>query len=215
MESVLKNGANLGSTKACLGTVGASNSHRTGRGNNSCALRHENCSIRSRAIEQELAADALPRCLLCALNERAAEAKRSVASKSMSAIYPTFEHPIADADGFNGNALSRHLKQLDEIAVATRVMPLSRFIDSHTMAYNSFDDDQLAGMKVPAIAWFRIEQGLQTLRTILESIQRDTPPFESRRGDETEAVSKELKELETLLASVANDDNRFHLLIDI
>ena len=133
----------------------------------------------------------------------------------MPAIYPVFEHPLAGADGVNGNALSRHLKQLDQIAVAERVTPLSRFIDSHTMAYNTFDDDQLATMKIPAITWFSIEEGLQTLRSILASIERNVPRFESRRGDETGAVSKELKELEKLLASVAANDNRFHLLIDV
>jgi hypothetical protein len=133
----------------------------------------------------------------------------------MSAIYPAFEHPVARADSVDCPALSRHLKQLDAIAIAERVTPLSRFIDSHTMAYNTLDDDQLAGMEVRAITWFLIEEGLQTLRTILASTKRDAPRFETRRGDESDAVSQELKELETLLASVADDNNRFHLLIDI
>jgi hypothetical protein len=77
----------------------------------------------------------------------------------MSAIYPAFEHPVARADSVDCPALSRHLKQLDAIAIAERVTPLSRFIDSHTMAYNTLDDDQLAGMEIPAITWFLIERG--------------------------------------------------------
>jgi hypothetical protein len=133
----------------------------------------------------------------------------------MPAIFPAFEHPLSGADDFSGQTLSRALKQLDEIAVATKVKPLSRFIDARTMAHEFLDGEQLATMTVPSVVWYELNDGLETVRAILAAIENNATRFPGRRGDETEAVTSELRQLEGLLASVANETNRFHLLIDM
>jgi hypothetical protein len=133
----------------------------------------------------------------------------------MSAVYPVFERPLPNSDGFNGNSLSRCLTQLDEIAAIAKVTPLSRFIDSATMAYEALDEEQLAAMAVPAVKWIQPEDGLLTLRGIMDKIRVGKIPFHSRRGDDTEGVLTDLIQLENLLLSAVEEANRFHLLVDM
>jgi hypothetical protein len=133
----------------------------------------------------------------------------------MPAIYPVFKKLLPTADSFNGMSLSRCLPQLDEIATNTKVTPLSRFIDSNTMARELLEDEQLANMKVPPVSWLEPEEGLLTVRRILAAIQEGDIRFQSRRGDDTDRVISELKQLEALLVSAADEGNRFHLLVDM
>ena len=133
----------------------------------------------------------------------------------MPAIYPVFERPLPEANKFNGNFLSRWLRNLDERASSIDVTQLSRFIDSNTMASEVLDDEQLANIPVPPVQWHRAEDGLVVLRGILSVIEPNDARFHSRRGDEREALVRELRQLEDLLVSAAHDSNRFHLLVDI
>src|ERR1700674_4878122 len=105
----------------------------------------------------------------------------------MPAIYPVFERPLPRADSFNGNSLSRHLRQLDEIASAIKVSLVSRFIDNSTMAHELLDDE-LAAMSVPQVEWYDARDGLLTLHGILAAIQQSDARFHSRRGDDTQAL---------------------------
>ena len=133
----------------------------------------------------------------------------------MPAIYPVFEKPLPDANNFNGNFLSRWLRNLDETASSIDVTPLSRFIDSNTMAREVLDDEQITDIPVPPVRWHRAEDGLAVVRGILSTIELKDARFHSRRGNETEAVVRELRQLEGLLVSAALYSNRFHLLVDI
>jgi|SRR5215510_1277447 len=133
----------------------------------------------------------------------------------MPAIYPVFEQPLKRGDAFNGNFISRHLRQLDEIATSTNTKLLSAFIDSGTMAREALDDDTLATISVPPVMWQDSNDGLRTVRAILSAIAESGIRFESRRGDDTAACMKELRQLEDLLASAVNEANRFHLLVDM
>jgi hypothetical protein len=133
----------------------------------------------------------------------------------MSAIYPAFESPLPSASDFNGNCLSRWLKRLNEISASANVTELSRFIDSGTMALEVLDDEQLAAMRVPPVAWHYPNDGLQTVRGLLTAIEEGKIRFLSPRGDETEVVLNELRNLEGLLSSASLTGNRFHLLVDM
>ena len=133
----------------------------------------------------------------------------------MTAIYPVFEKPLTGSDTFNGNSLSRCLPQLDEMAVAIKVTPLSRFIDSHTMVHEVLDDEAIAAMAVPPLEWLKPEDGLLTVRGILLTAEETNARFHSRRGDDTAVVLRDLKELERLLVSAADEANRFHLLVEM
>jgi len=133
----------------------------------------------------------------------------------MPAIYPVFERPLQGADAFNGNSLSRCLTQLDEMATARQVTPLSRFIDSASMAREILDDEQIAAMGVAEPKWLQPADGLLTIRALLTAAEQENVRFQSRRGDQTETVLAELKQLEELLVSAAADANRFHLLVDM
>lgn len=132
----------------------------------------------------------------------------------MPAIYPVFERTVTGVDDFPGHVICRNLKQLDELASSTKTTLLSCFIDSATMARDVLDDEQLAKMPVPEVAWFDANEGLNTVRAILAVMRDRNTRIESRRGDETQACLNELEELERLLIS-ADAGNRFHLLIDI
>lgn len=133
----------------------------------------------------------------------------------MPAIYPVFERPLLDATSFSGNFVSRWLRSLDEIASSIHITPLSRFIDSHTMAHEVLDDQQLDDILVPPVQWYNAEDGLVVVRGILNAIEPKDVRFQSRRGDEVEVLVRELRQLEGLLDSAAQASNRFHLLIDI
>jgi len=133
----------------------------------------------------------------------------------MPAIYPVFERPLQGADAFNGNSLSRCLTQLDEMATARKVTPLSLFIDSATMVREVLDDDEIAAMAVPELKWLQPADGLLTIRALLADADQNNVRFQSRRGDQTESVLAELKQLEELLVAAAADSNRFHLLVDM
>ncbi len=133
----------------------------------------------------------------------------------MPAIYPVFKKPLPNADNFNGNSLSRCLPQLDGIATNTKVTPLSGFIDSNTMAREVLDDEQLANIKVSPVKWLQPEDALLTVRRILAASQEGDIRFQSRRGDDTDSVINELKQLEALLVLAADEGNRFHLLVDM
>jgi hypothetical protein len=63
--------------------------------------------------------------------------------------------------------------------------------------------------------WYELNDGLQTVRPILAAIEKTATRFQGRGGDETDGVTSELRQLEGLPASVANETNRFHLLVDI
>jgi hypothetical protein len=72
------------------------------------------------------------------------------------------------------------------------------------MAHEILDGEQLATMTVPSVMWYELNDGLQTVRAILAAIANNATRFQGRRGDETEAVTREFRQLEGLLASVAN-----------
>src|SRR5215813_1884138 len=91
---------------------------------------------------------------------------RSTAS-TMPAIYPVFEKPLTGSDSFNGNALSRCLPQLDELAAKLKVTALSHFIDAATMAHEVLDDEDIAAMAALPMKWLRPEDGLLTVRGLL------------------------------------------------
>jgi hypothetical protein len=70
-------------------------------------------------------------------------------------------------------------------------------------------------MAVPPVKWLQPEEGLLTVRGILAAAEQTNAHFHSRRGDDTGVVLRELKELERLLVSAADESNRFHLLVDM
>lgn len=133
----------------------------------------------------------------------------------MPAVYPVFEKALPGADNFNGDLLSHWLLVLSELALSIGVTPLSRLIDSKTMAQEVLDDKQLADLPVPPVQWHQAEEGLMVVRGILSTIQPNDARFHSRRGDDTEALVSELRQLEALLVTAASDGNRFHLLVDL
>ena len=119
------------------------------------------------------------------------------------------------SDAFNGNFISRHFRQLDEIATSAKTKLLSSFIDAGTMAREVLDDERPAAISVPPMMWRDSNDGLRTVRAILSAIAEKAIRFESRRGDDTAACTTELRQLAALLASAVSEVNRFHLLVDM
>jgi hypothetical protein len=94
------------------------------------------------------------------------------------------------ADTFNGNFLSRHLRQIDEVAASTNTNLLSAFIDSGIMA-RVLDDEQLVAMPVPPVTRHDPNNGLSPVRAIFAAIQEGDTRLQSRRGDDdTEGLFK-------------------------
>jgi hypothetical protein len=135
--------------------------------------------------------------------------------KPMSAsLYIVVEGEDPGFDIFvNGHALARNEDALERLAERLSVQPLLEFFsaDRNSMALLL---EQGAGdpewtYHLPQAQWFQPEDGLRTIRCLLDFL--DMAP--AALGSDTEMVARELREYETVLRKTCQRHLRWHLAV--
>lgn len=113
----------------------------------------------------------------------------------------------------NGQALARNEDALERLADKLSVRPLLEFFsaDRNSMALLL---DQGAGdpdwtHHLPQPQWFPPEDGLRTVRTLLDFLSMAPAAL----GSDTEVIERELREYETVLRKTSQRNLRWHLAV--
>jgi hypothetical protein len=113
----------------------------------------------------------------------------------------------------NGRALAQHEDTLEKLAIKIGVKPLIEFFsaDENLMALLVEVGSQEAAMikQLPPPQWFRGEDGLLTVRALIEALQ-DEPQV---LGSEGVLVLEELREYEVVLRKTAERGTRWHMAV--
>ena len=113
----------------------------------------------------------------------------------------------------NGRALARHEDAVEKIALHLGVRPLIEFFsaDETSMALlieeGAGNPDLLK--RLPPPQWYRGEDGLPTVRALIEELENDP----AQLGTEGAIVVEELKEYLVVLEKVAERGLRWHLAV--
>ncbi len=135
--------------------------------------------------------------------------------KPMSAsMYIVVEGEDPGFDIFvNGQALARNEDSLERLAEKLSVAPLLEFFsaDRNSMALLL---DQGAGnpdwsRNLPQPQWFQPEQGLRTVRALLDFLAMAPTAL----GSDSEAIDRELREYEIVLRKTSQRNLRWHLAV--
>ena len=141
--------------------------------------------------------------------------RNSSTLKAMSAsLYIVVEGEDPGFDIFvNGHALARNEDALERLAERLSVPPLLEFFsaDRNSMALLL---DQGAGdpewtHHLPQPQWFPPEDGLRTIRSLLDFLAMAPAAL----GSDTEMVARELKEYETVLRKTSQRGLKWHLAV--
>jgi hypothetical protein len=113
----------------------------------------------------------------------------------------------------NGRALARNEDALDRLAQRLKVSPLLEFFsaDENSMALlleQGAGDPEWAN-HLPQPQWFTPDQGLVTVRALLDFLRRCPTAL----GSETAAVVSELREFDRVLSKTAQRGLRWHLAV--
>jgi hypothetical protein len=113
----------------------------------------------------------------------------------------------------NGQALARNEDALEKLAVRLNVKPLLEFFsaDQNSMALlleEGAGDPEWA-KTLPPPQWFSPEDGLATVRTLLDHLKGDPATL----GSETEAVVNELVEYARVLEKTEQRNLRWQLAV--
>lgn len=113
----------------------------------------------------------------------------------------------------NGRALAQHEDALEKLAVKVGVKPLIEFFsaDENLMALlvEGGAGDASLMKQLPPPQWFRGEDGLLTVRALIEALQ-DEPQV---LGSEGVLVLEELREYEVVLRKTAERGTRWHMAV--
>jgi hypothetical protein len=113
----------------------------------------------------------------------------------------------------NGRALAQHEDALEKLAVKIGVKPLIEFFsaDENLMALLvEVGSHEVAMIKqLPPPQWFRGEDGLLTVRALIDALQ-DEPQV---LGSEGVLVLEELREYEVVLRKTAERGTRWHMAV--
>jgi hypothetical protein len=113
----------------------------------------------------------------------------------------------------NGRALARHEDAVERMALSLGVRPLIEFFsaDESSMALlieeGAGNPDLLK--KLPPPQWYRGEDGLPTIKALIEELEHDT----TQLGTEGAIVLEELREYEVVLRKTAERGLRWHLAV--
>ena len=111
-------------------------------------------------------------------------------------IMPYFQRSLGEIDTFlNGKALVRSLKQLDAVAIEQGVQPLSAF---------GFKDD----LRGETLVWYAPEEGLKTVETLLNELQRLDIPDAICNG-----ILKDLGSWKNALQRASTENVQFCILL--
>jgi hypothetical protein len=131
----------------------------------------------------------------------------------MPSYYIVLEKKIPNLDVYvNGNALSRDSDSLEKLAKKIGVPSLLSFFSVSPEEVNSLlgDDGETTkslGIKAPAKKWFSAKEGLDTVRKLIDHLEK------SEQAESKQAISN-LKEFERVLESANQIGVRWHLAID-
>lgn len=113
----------------------------------------------------------------------------------------------------NGHALARNEDALEKLATRLKVKPLLEFFsaDENSMALllDEGAGDPDWAKTLPPPQWFLPEEGLATVRALLDHL-RDNP---TTIGSETEAVANELTEYAIVLEKTLKRNLRWQLAV--
>jgi len=113
----------------------------------------------------------------------------------------------------NGRVLARHESALEKLALDLGVKPLLEFFsaDENSMSLliqeGGGNPDLLK--RLPPPQWYRPEDGLHTLETLIAALETDPHQF----GSEGPEIFAELREYQTVLRKSADHGHRWHLAV--
>lgn len=115
----------------------------------------------------------------------------------------------------NGRAVARHEDALEKLALRLGVRPLIDFFsaDENAMAVlveEGAGDSVLMNNLLPP-QWYRGEEGLVTVRTLLDELEHEPQQL----GSEGSMVVAELREYETVLRKIAARGGKWHLAVSL
>ncbi len=126
------------------------------------------------------------------------------------AWFVALEREIPGFDPFvNGKFIAKAGDQLDAVAKSSGVTPLMDFFSAspevlEAMAEEAGEDALVGG---PEEQWFTAEDGLKTVRVLLQAASDGKLPS-------SEKIASDLRELETVLEKARAHGVRWHLAID-
>ncbi|HTJ30165.1 MAG TPA: hypothetical protein VL346_06680 [Acidobacteriaceae bacterium] len=113
----------------------------------------------------------------------------------------------------NGQALARNEDALERLAQRLSVMPLLEFFSADRNSMALLLDQGTANpdwtSHLPQPQWFRPEEGLRTVRALLDFLSLSPVAL----GSDTPAVHRELHEYETVLRKTVQHNLRWHLAV--
>jgi len=126
------------------------------------------------------------------------------------AYYIVLEKNIPDKDLYiDGKALAEEEETLKEIAHSQGVKDLMSFFSASLDEVEDFFDEY-CDIEIPETEWFSPDEGLATVRAILDYMEMDRDGFIHR-----ESLLDDLKNFEAILLKAQTYNIKWHLAIDV
>jgi hypothetical protein len=113
----------------------------------------------------------------------------------------------------NGRALARHEDALEQLAFQNEVLPLIEFFSADRNSMSLLVEEGAGNVdllrRLPPPQWYSAEDGLKTVRTLLQALAADPHAI----GDETDDVLSELLEYAEVLEKTMCRKMRWHLAV--
>ncbi len=131
----------------------------------------------------------------------------------MGAIFPVFDKEIEgiDISSVDGKMLNLYDPELDEIAQSAGFVPLMNFFGASPADY--FEEDEFEELKITddqlTEKWFEPEDGLKTVRFLLEYVRKNPEEFES----DAEYLVSDLENFARVLQIAQKAGAKWHVTI--
>ncbi len=113
----------------------------------------------------------------------------------------------------NGRALARNEDALDRLAATIGARPLIEYfsadVNSMALLIEEGAGDPTLIDRLPPPQWYAATDGLATVSTLLQELQRDPALL----GSDSEFIREELQEYEAVLRKTAERNLRWHLAV--
>ena len=113
----------------------------------------------------------------------------------------------------NGRSLARYVDALERVALRLGVKPLIEFFSADENSMSLLIEEGAGNpdllKRLPPPQWYRGEDGLPTVRALIEELENDP----AQLGTEGAIVVEELKEYLVVLEKVAERGLRWHLAV--
>ncbi|HMD37760.1 MAG TPA: hypothetical protein VKH15_00670 [Candidatus Acidoferrum sp.] len=126
----------------------------------------------------------------------------------MPSLYIILETKIPNTDiHVNGNFLSKHDGELEQLAKRLDVKPLMSFFSVSNNETSELSEEFGVDLSKTKEQWFAPVEGLQTLSALLQNL-------DASRFDHLERIESELQEFAAVLELAKTNGVRWHLAID-